>query len=206
MVVEGESFNFGSGRSGRVYTLQKLGKEMDFEVSIIKARDIKLTTGQTVTISSTVTRDLLASGRVEDAAVVLGRPYRLIGQIVTGKGKGRELGFPTANLQPAEQLVPAGGVYAGTVEISDSAGKVCKANQNLPAVFSISRPSIYSSENCQLIEAHLLEENVGKLYGKWMDMDFVKRIRDQRKFKTASDLSAQIARDLKKAKQILATN
>ena len=153
-----------------------------------------------------MTRDLLASGRVEDAAVVLGRPYRLIGQIVPGKGKGRELGFPTANLQPAEQLVPAGGVYAGTVEISDSAGKVCKANQNLQAVFSISRQSIYSSENCQLIEAHLLEENVGKLYGKWMAMDFVKRIRDQRKFKTASDLSAQIARDCKKAKQILATN
>jgi len=205
VVVEGESFNFGSNRSGSVYTLQSLGSELGFEVSIIKAREVKLSTGQVVIVSSTVIRNLLTSGRVADAAIALGRPYRLIGQVVTGKGKGKQLGFPTANMQPGQQLIPAEGVYAGYVEIGDTAEQVCKTQKKLPAAFSIIKPETPGGEYPLLIEAHLLGENVGKLHGKWMAMDFIKRLRDQQKFETDSELAAQIAKDCEKAKEILAT-
>jgi len=212
VVVEGESFNFGSGRGGSVYTLQQLGTEMGFEVSIIKARKVKLLTGPRsclrqedagVTVSSTVIRDLLAGGRVADAAVTLGRAYRLIGQVVPGRGKGKQLGFPTANMQPSKQLIPAEGVYAGFVAIADSEAKACAAREKIPAALSIGRPEGVRTGQSLLIEAHLLVENVGKLYGKWLAMDFIKRIRDQQKFDTDADLSVQIAKDCEKAKQIL---
>lgn len=203
VVVEGEGFNFGSGRSGRVYTLKKLGIDLGFDVSIVKSREVKLSTGQTVTVSSTVIRSLLTSGRVADAAVALGRPYRLIGRVVSGRGKGKQLGFPTANLQPLQQLIPAEGVYAGLVEVGDTDEQVCKTQNKIPAAFSIIRPGTPDGKYPLSIEAHLMIEDVGQLYGKWLAMDFVKRIRDQRSFKTDADLSAQIARDCEKAKQCL---
>jgi len=206
VVVEGRSFNFGSDRAGNVDVLQKLGSEMGFEVSIIKAKEVKLSTGQTVTVSSTVIRDLLASGRVADATVALGRPYRLIGQVVPGLGKGKQLGFPTANMQPTEQLVPAEGVYAGFVEIGDTAEQVCKTHKKLPAAFSIIRPETPGCGHSLAIEAHLLMEDVGQLHGKWLAMDFMRRIRGQQRFKTDSELAAQIAKDCEKAKNILATD
>jgi riboflavin kinase/FMN adenylyltransferase len=206
IVVEGESFNFGSGRTGNIHLLQKLADENSFKVSIIKAKEVKLSTGQTVTISSTLIRDLLANGKTADATVALGRPYRLIGQIVRGHGKGKKLGFPTLNLQPLKQLVPAEGVYAGLVEISDSVEYVCKTKEKIPAVFSIGRAETLASDYPTLIEAHLLSGDVGDLYGKWLAMDFIERIRSQQKFDGEKELSAQIARDCAKAKNILAAS
>ncbi len=206
VVVEGHSFNFGSGRTGSVNLLQQLGTDKDFEVVVVDAKQIELSTGQTVTVSSTVIRDLLKAGGVADAIAVLGRPYRLIGQVVPGKGKGKELGFPTANMQPSGQLIPAEGVYAGFVEIGDSFEDVCITKRRLPAAFSIGRSGTPRCENSPLIEAHLLMENIGRLYDKWLAMDFVERIRDQQKFRTESQLSAQIAIDCEKAKEILSTD
>jgi len=206
VVVEGRSFNFGCDRAGNVDVLQKLASGMGFEVSIIKAKEVKLSTSQMVTVSSTVIRDLLASGRVADAVIALGRPYRLIGQVVPGRGKGKQLGFPTANLQPAQQLIPAEGVYAGFVEIGDTVEQVYKTHKKLPAAFSIIRRETPGCGHSLAIEAHLLIENVGQLHGKWMAMDFVKRIRNQEKFETDEELSAQIAKDCRKARKILATD
>jgi len=205
VVVEGHSFNFGSGRTGSVDLLQQLGTEECFEVIVVGAKEVKLSTGQSPAVSSTVIRDLLKAGSVADAATVLGRPYRLVGQVVPGRGKGKELGFPTANMQPSGQLVPAEGVYAGFVEIGDSFEDVCTAKQKLPAAFSIGRFGTPRCEHRPLIEAHLLIEDIGQLYDKWLAMDFVQRIRDQRKFHTESQLSTQIAKDCEKAKEILAT-
>jgi riboflavin kinase/FMN adenylyltransferase len=205
VVVEGHSFNFGSGRTGSLNLLQELGTKEGFEVIAVAAKQVKLSTGQRVTISSTVIRDLLKAGSVADAAVVLGRPYRLVGRVVPGRGKGKELGFPTANMQPSAQLVPAEGVYAGFVEIGDNFEDVCITNQKLPAAFSIGRFGTPRCERPPLIEAHLLMEDIGQLYDKWLAMDFVQRIRGQQKFQAESQLSAQIAKDCKKAKEILAT-
>lgn len=206
VVVEGESFNFGAGRVGSIQTLQDLAAGKDFLVSVIKAKEVELPSGQKVKVSSTLIRDMLKTGSVADAAVALSRPYRLIGQIVPGQGKGKQLGFPTANLGPIEQLVCADGVYAGFVEIADSEEKVCAAREKIPAALSIGRAQTLGTGIPQLIEAHLLTDEVGDLYGRWLAMDFIDRIRSQKKFDTEKDLADQIAKDCEKARQILRTN
>ncbi len=203
VVVEGESFNFGYGRGGGVYTLQKLGAEKGFDVSVIGAREVKLSTGQMVKVSSTIIRNMLESGNVADAAVALGRAYQLIGQVVPGCGKGKQLGFPTANIEPVWQLIPAEGVYAGFVQVGDSAEQVCEVHNKVPAAFSIGRSETLGSDNPLVIEAHILTDNIGDLHDKWLAMDFVKRIRDQRKFETESQLAAQITKDCEKVRRIL---
>ena len=206
VVVEGESFNFGCGRGGGVRTLQELGAEKGFEVSVIEAKEVELSTGQTLKISSTLIRNMLESGRAADAAIALSRPYRLIGQVIPGRGKGKQLGFPTANMEPAEQLVPTEGVYAGFVQTGDSEEGVCAAKQKVPAAFSIGRSETLGSDNPLAIEAHILIDDVGDLHGKWLAMDFIKRLRSQKRFKSEKELSTQIANDCEKAKNILATD
>jgi riboflavin kinase/FMN adenylyltransferase len=203
VVVEGESFNFGCGRGGSIQTLEKLGADKGFEVSKIVAKEVKLSTGRTVKVSSTIIRDLLADGKVADAAVALGRPYRLIGQVISGKGRGKQLGFPTINMKPLQQLIPDEGVYAGFVEIGDSFEHVCKAKDPPPAALSIGRAETLGSDNPLMIEAHILTEDVSGLHGKWLAMDFVKHLRGQKKFETEKELSDQIANDCQKAKEIL---
>jgi riboflavin kinase/FMN adenylyltransferase len=204
IVVEGESFNFGSGRDGNVHTLQQMGEKNGFLVSIIEAKEVQLSTGQTVKISSTLIRNMLKKGDVADAALVLSRPYRLIGQIIPGRGKGKQLGFPTANMAPPDQLVPAEGVYAGFVEIGDTIEKVCQTHDKLPAALSIGRSQSLGADIPLLIEAHLLIDDVGELYDKWLAMDFIELIRDQQKFDTEKDLIDQIAKDCQNTKHILA--
>jgi len=206
VVVEGQDFNFGFRRGGNINTLQKLGDEKGFLVSVVEARKIKLSTGETVRVSSTMIRNLLESGRVADAAVALSRPYRLIGQVVPGHGKGRQLGFPTANLQPLRQIIPAEGVYAGFVEIGETIEQVCETRDKIFAALSIGRARTIDTERPRLVEAHLLMENVGELIGKWLAMDFMKQLRSQIKFDSEKELSAQIAKDCKKAKEVLATD
>ncbi len=203
VVVEGESFNFGSGRSGSIHTLKKLGAEKGFEVSVIDSKEVKLSTGQAVKISSTIIRNMLGGGRVADAAVALSRPYRLIGRVVPGHGKGKQLGFPTLNLENPQQLVPAEGVYAGFVEIGNSEEEVCTVKEKIPAAFSIGRAATYGEGHSLLIEAHLLIDNAEQFISRYMAMDFIERIRSQQKFKTETELSTQIAKDCEKAKQIL---
>jgi len=203
IVVEGESFNFGLDRAGSVHTIQQFAKSSGFRVVTVEAREVKLSTAAVHKISSTLIRNLLAKGRVADAAIALDRPYRLIEKTIPGRGKGKQLGFPTANMKPPPQLVPAEGVYAGFVEVANTFSKLLSANRKIPAAFSIGRPNLYGDRSSLLIEAHLLINNVGRLYDKWLAMDFVQRIRDQKKFKTDSVLSAQIAKDCKKAKEIL---
>ena len=204
IVVEGESFNFGSGRVGSVLTLQQLGPGKGFEVIVIEAKDAKLSTGQTITVSSTVIRKMLKNGDVANAALALSRTYRLIGRIVPGRGKGKQLGFPTANMAPPDQLVPAEAVYAGFVEIGDTIEKVCQTHNKLPAALSIGRSQSLGDDIPLLIEAHLLIDDVGELYDKWLAMDFIERIRSQQKFDSEKDLTDQIANDCEEVKKILA--
>ena len=206
VVVEGQSFNFGYGRSGNVHTLHSLGTEKGFLVSIIEAKEVRLSIGQAVKISSTMIRNILESGKVADAAIALGRPYRLMGKIISGRGKGRQLGFPTVNLQPPDQLIPAEGVYAGFVEIADSLKQLLSAKQRVPAALSIGRSETLGSDYPLSIEAHLLTENPGDIHDKWLAMDFIEYIRCQRKFNNEADLADQIAKDCEKAKEILPTD
>lgn len=205
VVVEGRDFNFGVNRQGSVKTFQKFADNNGFEVIVVEPKEVKLFDGQTVRVSSTIIRNMLEEGSVADAAVALSRPYRLIGKVVPGLGKGKKLGFPTANLKPAQQLIPAEGVYAGFVAIANSEEKVGAAKEKSPAAFSIGRTKTYGDYPL-LVEAHLLKDNVSNLTGKWLAMDFIERIRSQQKFESEKELSAQIAKDCQKAKIILTTD
>ena len=203
VVVEGDTFSFGANRSGSVQILADLGKERGFRVSIVPQKEIQLDDKKNVKISSSAIRGLLQSGNVTDAAFALDKPYRLIGRIVSGKGKGRHLGFPTLNMEKPNQLVPAGGVYAGFVEVGNSYEQVVAAQQKLPAVFSIGYTATFGLAQPLLIEAHLLMENADRITDKYLAMDFIQHIRPQQKFPSESALVAQIAKDCQTAKTML---
>jgi riboflavin kinase/FMN adenylyltransferase len=203
IVVEGEDFHFGSNRTGNIHTLTNLGTKNGFEVIAVDSAAVKLSNGSSVKISSTLIRNLLIEGRVADAAITLGRPYRLIGKVVPGKGKGKLLGFPTANLDNICQIIPAEAVYAATTAIAFNENQVCKAKALIPAAVSIGRAETFGDDNPQLVEAHLLVESIGNLFGKWLALDFAERIRSQQKFGSEKYLADQIVKDCQLAAQIL---
>jgi riboflavin kinase/FMN adenylyltransferase len=203
LIVEGEDFNFGAARAGNVDTLKKLITDKGSEVRVIGAKKIKLSTDQTVRVSSTMIRYMLEGGHVADAALALGRPYRIAERIVPGRGVGIKLGFPTLNMKKPGQVIPAEGVYAGFVKIGEFIDDALKSKEKIPAVYSIGQARTYGDDFPLLIEAHLLIDNVGDMIGRCMTMDFIQRIREQHKFKTPEDLSKQIAKDCQQARQIL---
>lgn len=201
-VIEGEDFHFGYGRSGDIDTLRQLGRDYGFEVVIIKPQRLVFDKAPE-RISSTMIRHLLYKGDVSNAARSLGRPYRLIGEVVKGRGKGSELGFPTANIDTHEQIIPVDGVYAGVVSLADSVEPLYTLNQKLPAIFSLGRAKTFVSEHPLLIEAHLFDENVGDIYGKYLAMDFIKFLRTQQRFESEQKLKEQIAKDCRVAQSVL---
>ena len=204
VVVEGDDFNFGAGRAGNIDTLKKLITEKGFEVHVIGPKKIKLSTGQTVRVSSTMIRYMLEGGHVADAAIALGRPYRIAERIISGRGVGIKLGFPTLNMKKPKQVIPAEGVYAGLVKIGEIMDDALRSKEKIPAVYSIGQARTYGDDFPLLIEAHLLTKDVGDLIGHYMTMDFIERIRNQHKFKSPEDLSKQIAKDCYQTRKILA--
>jgi riboflavin kinase/FMN adenylyltransferase len=199
VIVEGDDFHFGSGRGGDVEALIRFGADRGFQVVVVPPRQIHLSTGETLRASSTMIRYMLEGGHVADAAVALTRPYRLIGPVVSGWGRGRKLGFPTLNMARPSQIIPADGVYAGFVELGDSEQAVAAKAEHKPAVFSIGQARTFGDEHPLLIEAHVLLGRLGDMTGKWMAMDFVQRLRGQHKFGTPEELTAQISKDCQAA-------
>jgi len=149
-------------------------------------------------INSSAIRQALWDGRVEVAANILGRHYSFAGQVTPGRGIGRELGFPTANIMPpAEKLIPKDGVYAGlaTEETPEAMA------QAWPAAISIgSAPTFEHGET--LIEAHLLAEDVPDLSGHVLRLEFVHYLREQRKFDSPQELAGQIAADVQRTREL----
>jgi riboflavin kinase/FMN adenylyltransferase len=185
----GVDFGFGRDRAGNVQTLVELGQRYGFGVH---AR-APVYDGDRP-ISSTRIRDLLEAGEVAEAARLLGRPYRLAGEVLSGAQRGRQLGFPTANLVPPPlQVLPAHGVYAGLAEI---AGGV------YPSVANVGTRPTFGEEQ-PLIEVHLLDFG-GDLYGQQLAFDFVERVRTIRRFESVDALRAQIADDIAGARVCLA--
>lgn len=203
-VVEGSDFNFGAERAGNIGTLQEFGLRKGFEVCVVEPKQIKLSTGQLVRVSSTMIRYMLESGHVADAGAALGRPYRLVGDIIQGRGIGKKLGFPTLNMKKPDQVIPAEGVYAGIAVVGGSIEEVLRFDETILGVFSIGQARTYGDDFPLLIEAHLLNQHVEGVPGTYMAMDFVQRIRAQHKFKTPAELSKQIAKDCDAAMEILA--
>ncbi len=184
----GWNFALGRGRAGNVSALKRIGKVMGFEVHVIGP----VSDGQ-VLISSTEIRNLIAAGRAREAAEMLGRYHQLSGLVVTGDGRGKELGFPTANLDVREQCaIPAVGVYAAYASIGGG---------RYSAVVNIGfRPTFGAGE--RTVEAHLLDFR-RDLYGQEMCVEFVERLRAERRFPHAAALSAQIEKDITRAREIL---
>ncbi len=203
VIVEGEDFHFGAGRAGDVQSLAQFGREKGFEVIVVPPRQIELSTGQTLRVSSTIIRYMIEGGHVAEAAQALSRPYRLLGPIVPGWGRGRKLGFPTLNMGKPDQILPAEGVYAGLVETASTPQELLQKQEHIPAVFSLGQARTFGDQHPLLIEAHLLIGNVGDLTGQWLAMDFVQHLRSQHRFNTPEELVAQIARDCDAARQVL---
>ncbi|MCD4831984.1 MAG: bifunctional riboflavin kinase/FAD synthetase [Anaerohalosphaeraceae bacterium] len=199
-IVEGDDFHFGYGRSGTVETLASFGETFGFEIVVVPP----VTDQSDSKVSSTIVRRLLQKGSVASASNTLGRNYRLMGQVISGRGKGAELGFPTANIDPYEQTIPAEGVYAGYVAINNNLKNLCANTANISAIFSLGRAKTFISDHPMLIEAHIFDNGVDDLYGKYLSMDFVEHIRGQERFESEELLKKQIKIDCDKAKKILA--
>jgi riboflavin kinase/FMN adenylyltransferase len=192
LVVVGVDFHFGRDRGGSVPMLERMGAELGFEVLGV---GLEAAEGGTV-YSSTVIRERLATGDVEGAAELLGRPYELRGPVVEGDRRGRELGFPTANVMvPARMCLPGDGIYAGTFVGADGVER--------PAAISLGRrPTFYEQADLSLLEAHVLDF-AGDLYGQDAKVSFVARLRGEERFESVDALVAQIARDVEATRRVL---
>jgi riboflavin kinase / FMN adenylyltransferase len=184
-ICVGANFTFGHKRSGNVELLRRLGAELKFTVhgQAAVALDGKA-------VSSTRIRQAISAGNLDAASQMLGRAYSLVGPVVTGDQVGRKLGFPTANLDVTGLVLPSSGVYVAQVKAS---GSLHRAVVNIG-----SRPTLQSPQPQLRVEAHLLEFN-GDLYGKTLELIFVEKLRDEKKFPSLDELREQIARDISKA-------
>jgi riboflavin kinase/FMN adenylyltransferase len=192
-VVVGHDFHFGYRRRGTVAMLQTMGAELGFDVT-----GLRLFPGGPgdLPVSSTRIRQLLASGLVEEAASLLGRPHQVRGVVTQGDQRGRLLGFPTANVAvPDAVAMPADGVYAGWYLRPDGVP--------WPAALSLGRrPTFYEDADLALLEAHLLDFDAD-LYGEMARIEFVAHLRGQSRFESAVELVAQIDRDVAATRQVL---
>jgi riboflavin kinase/FMN adenylyltransferase len=195
LVVVGADFHFGNGRRGNVALLERMGRDLGFDVvglDLVRAAE----DADRVTYSSTLVRQRLADGDVRGAAEILGRVHEVRGTVVEGDRRGRELGFPTANVAvPEEICLPAGGIYAGTFTGTDGAAR--------PAAISLGhRPTFYTDQAYLLLEAYLLDFN-GDLYGQAASVGFVERIRAEERFDSVEALVAAMHRDVEAARRLL---
>jgi riboflavin kinase/FMN adenylyltransferase len=200
VMVEGPDFNFGYGRSGDINTLREFGKNRNFEVVEVPFVDAGSKDDESFAkCSSSTVRRFLAEGRPRQAAQIMGRPFRLVGRTIPGRGVGIQLGFPTANIEPAAQVIPAEGVYAGYAVTGDCFEDVVFGGIRRPAAISIGRAKTFVGDHPLLLEAHLLEDKVEELRGKWLGLDFMRYIRHQQRFETKDLLKQQIKKDCEKA-------
>jgi riboflavin kinase / FMN adenylyltransferase len=184
----GANFLFGHDRSGNFSLLRTLGQRYGF-----RAEKIDPVRYKEFVVSSTRIRRLVSEGRVDEAGALLGHAYVLAGTIVEGKHRGRELGYPTANLSTANELVPPFGIYATTVEIDG----VVHA-----AVTSIGMNPTFGDLTAPAIETHILEYAGPELYGRTVTLGFVQRLRDERRFDDVDQLKAQIDADCRRAERL----
>ncbi len=192
MLWVGYDFALGRNREGDIPTLRRLGQEMGFEVRVVEA--VRLD-GEVV--SSSRIRALLAAGEVQAANRLLGRPYEVPGRVVRGDGRGRRLGFPTANLKVwARRMVPGPGVYVARARLED--GRTFGAVVNIGV-----RPTFEVRPRAPRVEAHLLGF-AGDLYGQCLTLAFLQRLREERRFPSPEALAEQIRRDVRRAEEVLA--
>jgi len=187
-LIIGPDFALGRGREGGAENLRLLGQEMDFSIEVIPAVVLD---GQVV--SSSAIRQALTQGDMENVEKLTGRPFSLSGQVVSGDGRGRALGFPTANLETRPgQALPVDGVYATIAHVGHCL---------MPSVTNIGfRPTFGNSKH--LVETYIFDYE-GDLLGHKLTIELVDKIRDEKHFDIVEELKAQIRRDVEQARRIL---
>lgn len=188
-LVVGHDFSLGRDRGGQVPVLRQLGGQWSFAVERLEA----VAAGEGLVVSSTALRQLIVRGDVAQAAKLLGRCHSFCGEVVHGEGRGRTLGFPTANLRCGEVVLPAEGVYATRAHVN---GHVW------PAATSIGHKPSFGGTRVG-VETFLLEGGQD-LYGCTMRLEFVERLRAERRFASVEALVRQIADDVVAARNVLA--
>ena len=184
-VVVGHDFGFGRGREGQLEKLGELCRAADIKLTVIPPQ---LLDGET--ISSSAIRACLQAGRLREATRLLGRPFGYTGRVEAGEGRGRQLGYPTANIPPEEgKVILPHGIYATWTWVG---GRRYRSATN----FGV-RPMFTSAESAPavLVEPYLIGERLD-LYGREIQVQFVARLRDEKKFASVEELTAQIARDV----------
>lgn len=186
----GYDFALGKGREGNASRLTEIGRELGYGVEVIPALS-----DESGVISSTEIRKLVAIGDVGDAGVLLGHCYGLHGPVVHGDGRGRQLGFPTANIDyPHEKMLPANGVYACRVWVDD---KVHSGAINVGV-----RPQFHATAERPLVEAYILDFD-RDIYGQDIRLEFVERLRAEQKFPSVDALIERMRQDVERARQLL---
>ena len=186
-VVVGQNFRFGLGREGDVALMRTLAAEFGFE---FYAHESVMWEG--VPVSSTRIRRVLRQGDVKSASAMLGRPYKVIGRVVTGEGRGKLLGFPTANVEPENEVIPQNGVYATLVDIGGSLYKGV-TNIGMKPTFNYTKLTV---------ETHILDFD-RDIYGERIGLFFIERLRDEMKFDSIDMLKRAIERDVKRGRKLL---
>jgi riboflavin kinase/FMN adenylyltransferase len=185
-VLIGPDYRFGKGRKGTTDLLQSLGERCGLKVNILGNIEVDV-----VEVRSTMIRNLILEGRVQEATRFLGRPYTLKGTVVTGHAIGRTIGIPTANLDPEKELYPRSGIFAVRVLVDERPEK---------GVLSIGSNPTFPGKGFSL-EVHILGFE-GELYGKQIELVFIQKLRDEKKFDSSALLVEQIRRDIEEARKI----
>lgn len=194
-VVEGPDFRFGSRRAGGIEALRAFGRAMEFEAIVVEGVEATLADQSRVVVSSTLVRWLVAQGRVGDAARCLGRPFELGGEVVRGEQRGRTIGYPTANLDHRDLLLPADGVYAGVGHLPDGSCRSAAISVGTKPMFSP-----ISGLNERLCEVFIIDHD-GALdeYGWPLRVTLDRWLREQMSFATLDGLLEQMRRDVARA-------
>ncbi|MEU3371767.1 bifunctional riboflavin kinase/FAD synthetase [Streptomyces sp. NPDC006711] len=193
LVVEGPNFRFGHKAAGNVEVLAELGRTYDYEVEVIDLR-VRGEAGGGEPFSSTLTRRLVAAGDIEGAAEILGRPHRVEGVVVRGAQRGRELGYPTANVETLPHTaIPADGVYAGWLTAD---------GERMPAAISVgTNPQFEGTE--RTVEAYAIDRVGLDLYGLHVAVDFLAYVRGMATFDSIEDLLVAIGNDVKRSTELI---
>lgn len=189
-VVVGFDFTFGKGGEGNTQLLAAEGARRDLQVRVVEPYHL-----DGLLVSSTKIREFILSGRVYGAMKLLGRPFQLSGEVIRGKARGRTLGFPTANVSAVQEIRPANGVYAARARVG---GEI------VDAAVSIGIVPTFEGGSDVTVEAFLLDFE-DDLYGQDLCLEFVKRLRPERRFDGPEALVAQITKDVKQVRDILLT-
>jgi riboflavin kinase/FMN adenylyltransferase len=196
-VVVGANFRFGRRAAGDVSTLRELGAVHGFT-----AEGIALDGGPQVW-SSTYVRTCLAAGDVEGAAEALGRPVSVRGTVQRGDQRGRELGYPTANVPTRTTAVPADGVYAGWLRVLSDASGRSAAGESMPAAISVGVNPTFAGERSRRVESYVLDRDDLELYDCEVEVVFVKRLRGMLRFDSVDELLTAMRGDVEQAREVL---